>query len=325
MINNRYRIDAEIGKGSFASVFIGTDTKTQIKVAIKLVEIRQYTNSTEGRAFEALSGLPHFPVLYWRGKYENFYCFVMELLGNSLMVYLQTHNITLPQICEIGIQLTNALEIMHNHNFLHRDIKPENIATALATEESYYLIDYGLSRLYLDNVTKQHAPLRENVDFRGNLVFCSRNTLSGITSSRRDDIESLNLLIIYLVKKELPWLAQRENMSKMIARRSIIALDQLTQDLPEELIEISKYSQSLSYYQKPNYQWLIDCFEKCKYVCTNKIPKIKLKKSQKKHSKRSKTAHHKGKFHKYQTCETLIAPLPELTVALREKLRNTVN
>ena len=47
---------------------------------------------------------------------------------------------------------------------------------------------------------------KENVPFKGNIIFSSKNAFSGYTLSRRDDVISLMYLLLYLVDSKLPWL-----------------------------------------------------------------------------------------------------------------------
>ena len=53
---------------------------------------------------------------------------------------------------------------------------------------------------------KKHADYRDNKQsFTGTARFLSLNAHMGIQQSRRDDIESLMYILIYLIKTSLPW------------------------------------------------------------------------------------------------------------------------
>lgn len=326
MISSRYKIEQKLGKGSFATVYNGIDTKTNTQVAIKLVENSMHSiYSVESKVFTSVSGRPHFPKLYWNGDFEKGYAFVMELLGTSLADILISRPFHMASILELGLQMLTALETMHILSFIHRDIKPDNILTGPTNQELFYLVDYGLSKNYIDSATKHHAPMREDTAFKGNLVFCSKNILSGISASRRDDIESLFLLLIYLIKKELPWINEKKNLECMIGRRSSVNFNQFMKGLPSEILEIFNYSQSLSYYQAPNYSWIREKLINLKssIAMEQKIipaltdePKLVKKKSY----KRAKTAGARRKTLCMIECETIIAPPPDFSKGFRQKI-----
>ena len=68
-----------------------------------------------------------------------------------------------------------------------------------------HLIDFGLSRKYRDAKTHQHIPYKENKNLTGTARYASINSHLGIEQSRRDDLESLGYVLVYLVQGYLPW------------------------------------------------------------------------------------------------------------------------
>ncbi len=68
-----------------------------------------------------------------------------------------------------------------------------------------YLIDYGLAKQFRDPRTRRHIPYRDDKCLTGTPRFASVNNHLGIEQSRRDDLESLAYVLIYLIKGELPW------------------------------------------------------------------------------------------------------------------------
>ena len=61
----------------------------------------------------------------------------------------------------MGIKLVDNLEKLHDLGYIHRDLKPENICTdPRKTSENIFLIDFGLSKAYLDENGK-HIAIRE--------------------------------------------------------------------------------------------------------------------------------------------------------------------
>ena len=98
------------------------------------------------------------------------------------------------------------MEYIHTKSIIHRDIKPDNYLIGVDKKvNEIYLIDFGLSRRYRDTKTKIHIPYRENKSLTGTARYASINTHLGIEQSRRDDMECLGYVLLYLVRGSLPW------------------------------------------------------------------------------------------------------------------------
>ena len=112
----------------------------------------------------------------------------------------------------IGDLLLSRLEHMHREDFIHRDLKPANILTGLErTQNSIYLVDFGLSKKYRDKFTKMHIMYREGKSLTGTPRYASINNHNGIEQSCRDDLESLFYVLVHLFRGKLPWMGMMKN------------------------------------------------------------------------------------------------------------------
>jgi casein kinase 1 len=106
----------------------------------------------------------------------------------------------------IAMQAIECLRFFHSCHFIHRDIKAENFLVGLGDKSRIlYIIDYGLAKQYRDPRTKHHISLKTNKSLTGTPRFASINNHRGYEQSRRDDLESLAYVLIYLLKGQLPW------------------------------------------------------------------------------------------------------------------------
>jgi len=125
---------------------------------------------------------------------------------------------------------------IENNLLIHRDIKPENLAVGVGKRANMiYLLDFGLLKQYKNPTTKSHIPYKDKKI--GSLGYSSFNAHLGIEQSRRDDLESLGYVFIYLLKGRLPWEglianSKTEHFNKVIEVMTNTSIDSLTERLP---------------------------------------------------------------------------------------------
>lgn len=181
----------------------------------------------ECRTLRCLNGALGFPQIYWYGIHNelNSYALVMDLLDISISDLLKkqlkngfgkksgilndnaklNNHFSLKTVLMIADQMISRLEFLHKKGFIHCDIKPENMVIGRGYNLNViYLIDFGLSKRYVDE-KGNHIEYGESNLMRGTARYMSINGHLGINLSRRDDMESLGYVLIYLLKGSLPW------------------------------------------------------------------------------------------------------------------------
>ena len=208
------------------------------------------------------------------GETDEYYYLIIELLGpnlNELYRYCK-NKFSITSICLIALQIINRIEYLHTNNYIHRDIKPENFLIGnKRTSNIIYLIDFGLSKKYKFIKNGQHIPYKEGKKYLiGTARYASVNAHNGIELSRRDDLESLSYLLIYLLKGNLPWIGAKNdnetNVNKYQKIKEIknkVNTEVLCYGLPQEFGEFLNYCKRLKFEDKPNYDYLRNLFIRC--------------------------------------------------------------
>ena len=106
----------------------------------------------------------------------------------------------------IAVQLIRRIEKVHEERIIHRDIKPDNflIGGQDSTRDNIYIIDFGLAKCY-KNSEGEHIPYKDGKNLTGTARYASIATHKGIEQSRRDDLETIGHVLLYLLKGQLPW------------------------------------------------------------------------------------------------------------------------
>ena len=164
----------------------------------------------------------------------------------------------------IAIQALQVVWDVHNRSIIHRDLKPENfLISEKSGKGTLYLIDFGLSKLY-KNDSGQHIPRAENKGFKGTLRYASVNMHRGVENSRRDDLESLGYVLIYLAKGKLPWqglkVPQHERADAIGKMKMKMQLKTLCNQLPPQFLSYMRLVKNLGFSETPDYAAYIDLF-----------------------------------------------------------------
>ena len=172
--------------------------------------------------------------------------------------------LNLKDTCLFAIQALERVEYVHSKNFLHRDIKSANFLVGNPDKSQIYLIDFGNAKKYRSSITGKHIPFKQG-KVHGTPIFLSLNVLNRLEYSRRDDLESLGLVIINLYKGVLPWSNLKakniyERLEKIKYLRLKISNEKLCLDLPKEFCEYLNYVQYMNFYDNPDYAYLKSLF-----------------------------------------------------------------
>jgi serine/threonine protein kinase len=85
-------------------------------------------------------------------------------------------------------------------------MKPQNMLMgAKSSKKMVYLIDFGLSKSYIDKFSKVHIGCTAGKGAIGTQRYMSINAHKGLEQSRRDDLESLFYIAIQFLRGSLPW------------------------------------------------------------------------------------------------------------------------
>ncbi|MBE3143239.1 MAG: PD40 domain-containing protein [Planctomycetes bacterium] len=151
MLQNRYRVIRQLGKGGMGEVYLAFDTSLEHEVAVKLNRSRSKQGSTQFINEARLLANLHHPNLprvtdYFLIGEEQF--LVMDfIVGEDLGSLIEKQGaLPLDRVMHWAEQLSSALSYMHRQTppVIHRDIKPQNIK--LSADGEPILVDFGIAK-----------------------------------------------------------------------------------------------------------------------------------------------------------------------------------
>ena len=203
VLQDRYRIEALLGRGGMGAVYRARDLTLDRDVAVKVVEHPDLDSEArhrllhEARAAATLNH-PKVVAVHDAGEAGDTPFFVMELVtGGSLR---SAAGLTLEQVLSVGRQLCEALAHAHERGIVHRDLKPENVLIAANGDRlSIKVADLGLA------FSGRHSRLTQAGAFLGTAAYMAPEQAMGVPVDGRADLYALGVVLYELVAGRPPF------------------------------------------------------------------------------------------------------------------------
>jgi serine/threonine-protein kinase len=208
-----YRIEDEIGRGGFGSVYLARDESAGSKVAIKLLHPKILASEDARQSFideminqARLSLNPNVvhivkSIRYVDGQGEHLGMVMEYVDGESLDYFIQRYSLLPDYVAvPIFIQILNGLDFAHRYSILHRDIKPGNIL--IRRDGLVKIMDFGLSKMINTSVAASESARaaslnyvaperlrRESIDQRTDIYSLGATFYEALTGEPPYDIE----------------------------------------------------------------------------------------------------------------------------------------
>ena len=128
-------------------------------------------------------------------------------------------------------------------------------------DQTVFIIDFGLARLFCNPATYLHILYSTNHSVIGTVPFMSINGQQGHAQSRHDDLESLAYAIIFSVCGSLPWTSRSSKVT--LKKKLSITAEELCEGLPTLFCQFISHVCSLGFDEKPDYQYLHSILSQC--------------------------------------------------------------
>uniref|UniRef100_A0A0N4ZY13 non-specific serine/threonine protein kinase n=1 Tax=Parastrongyloides trichosuri TaxID=131310 RepID=A0A0N4ZY13_PARTI len=270
---DQWTIVKKLGEGGFGAVYKVTNgsgeyalkvegANEQIQVLKMEVYVLTEVGKRNGRHFCKIEDKGHSNMGF------NWIC--ITFVGKSLQDLRKVgpgQHLSMGSAIGVSIQALEALEDLHGIGYLHRDVKPGNYTVGrpeLNELRKVYVLDFGMARKFTNDQGVIRKP-RAAAGFRGTVRYAPLSCHLQRELCRKDDVESWLYMAVELTTGNLPWknvqdMNQVGDYKKRCRQEPYIK--ELFTGCPREYMEILQITDSLKYYDAPNYQFVYNLMRK---------------------------------------------------------------
>jgi len=199
LLGGRYHVDARIARGGMATVYLGTDTRLDRVVALKIAHpelsddaefVRRFIG--EARSAARLSS-PNVVAIFDQGSDKRLHYIAMEYIpGRTLRQLLNERGrLGVREALDIMSGVLAGLAAAHEAGLAHRDVKPENVL--LTTSGTVKVADFGLARSVAGAVQTKGGMII------GTAAYLAPEQVTGGTSDARTDVYAAGIMLFELL------------------------------------------------------------------------------------------------------------------------------
>jgi eukaryotic-like serine/threonine-protein kinase len=229
-LGDRFRLLAELGKGSFGEVWQARRLKDGATVAVKIPKDQEKGEEVLRKESDIIKDIHHPNVVEVLGFHNIGELFVIEMEfvdGYDLAKVLDNVSarapLTFETMLEWTLQILDGLSAVHAADISHNDIKPQNILVDKSSGAAK-ITDFGSSRR-LEDVwvwTKRHGT---------EAYMAPEVALEGKRSRAVSDIYSVGVLLYEMVTGRLPYSSPHQLLTGV----QITKPREINRDVPADL------------------------------------------------------------------------------------------
>ncbi len=206
VINGKYKLIDERGRGSFATVYVARDTENNHIYAVKVMHLELSNDGELLARFQREAHIhlnlsdPHIARIVDYGNDSSMYYIVMEYIdGQNLKYHMLTHGPMDPlRALNYTRQIVEGLDTAYKQGVVHRDIKPQNIL--VNGKDVVKIVDFGLAR------SRETVTLTQSNVFMGTAYYISpEQAESGRSADTRSDLYSVATVLFEMLTGSPPF------------------------------------------------------------------------------------------------------------------------
>jgi eukaryotic-like serine/threonine-protein kinase len=202
----RYRLERQLGEGSFSHTYLAVDMRLGRQVAVKVLRPEHAFDASLARRFRqeariaASISSEHVVEVYDYDQHDDHLFIVSEWvdgvdLGQALGA---ARSVRVVDACRITRDILIGLEAVHQAGILHRDVKPQNVLIPRQNKPAK-IADFGIARGGSD------PSLTQAGETIGTPAYMSPEQAAGQPLGPPSDLYSVAVILYQMVTGELPF------------------------------------------------------------------------------------------------------------------------
>ena len=257
-----YKIEAELGSGSFGTVVRAHDKLLDREVALKI--LRQADDDShvsllaEARAAAALNH-PNVCAVHTIDTSNGAEMIVMEYVeGRPLSEVIRNGALSVEQAAGYGRQIAAGMASAHDAGVIHGDLKPANLV--VTADDTIKIMDFGLSRRVLpqnlDEDTLPHSTGSNSGGLSGTVGYLAPERARGEAPTAAADTFAVGLVIYEMLTGQRA--IQGSNLIDTLRRVEEFDPSEHVSTLPDSMKQLAAQTLARSPDQRPSMQSLAE-------------------------------------------------------------------
>jgi serine/threonine protein kinase len=266
VLDDKYRLEENIGNGGFGAVFRSLDLSSGKHVAVKVFRPKPGNDSAAAVERFRLEGLaasqlnhPNIVRVIESGITSDGIAYLaMELLSGIPLstALLDRARWSAGYTLEVTRQIANALAQAHGMGVIHRDIKPDNVFLhRIENSAIVKVLDFGVSKLVGETPLHERNLVSVEGCGPGTPIYMAPERLTGSVYDGKSDVFSLGIMLYQMVGGKLSILRNCSSSldpAHGVEDAATSALANLSSPVPDELKQLISHLLKPDAAQRPS-------------------------------------------------------------------------
>ncbi|MFP4597851.1 MAG: protein kinase domain-containing protein [Persicimonas sp.] len=210
-LKGTYELTKKVGEGGMGNVYVATQYPLEREVAVKILKPAETNPEGEHyfmREVKAINMLRHPNIInvvdFGKDEETGTLFLVMEFLPGKTLKRIIKKEFPLDpvRICQVSIQILNALESAHEAGIVHCDLKPANIMVERVAGQNDFVkvLDFGIAKVKEPGM--EVGPYTQQGNIVGTFDYMSPEQIMRKDLDGRSDLWSLGVMMYEMLTRK---------------------------------------------------------------------------------------------------------------------------